>query len=302
MSQLQELFENVGLSPILNSNDRSFSIITRKGSESITVYFFGNCWLTLDLHLSIKYNGDAFHKPWEFLFLNAKLPGPGRFIQKKYNSFGIRADVLVTGNAPELSEAIKAALDSIEKARDFCIGSIGEGTVSSHIIPRHADKIRALCAKAEWDFIDKNDRCAIRLNVPAQVYHADVEEVKSGGYYIKVRIANVKVWETISKNALSNMLLSICNSIKMVRASSLVRADGAEHIYFEIYLRQDVSVLEIDLALSSLSVACQTVCNEVEVMKSEVVAGEYLACISWPLVKKKIKKKGVENHECNIIT
>jgi uncharacterized protein with PhoU and TrkA domain len=71
----------------------------------------------------------------------------------------------------------------------------------------------------------------------------------------------------------------------MIRASRFV--EGAEHVFIESYLSKNVSVLEIDLALSSLSVACRTVSDEVEVMRSEMVAGEYLAFISWPLAKKK---------------
>ena len=62
----------------------------------------------------------------------------------------------------------------------------------------------------------------------------------------------------------------------MIRASRFVLVDGAEHVFLESYLGQNVSVLEIDLALSSLSLACQTVSDEVEVMRSEMVAGEYL--------------------------
>ncbi|MCK5427157.1 MAG: hypothetical protein KAJ34_05635 [Thermodesulfovibrionia bacterium] len=287
LEQVKEQFENFGMSPKQNTNSRSFSIATGKKRERINVYYSDNCMLTLDLPLSIKNNGGAR----EFVNLNSKLHGPGRFIQKQYNSFGIRADVIDTGKSSEFSDAIKAALDSIEKARALCKGLNGKGAVRSPLTPAHRDNIRALCAEAEWDFIDRNERCAIRLKVPGRIYHADVEIVKPGGYCIKVMIAAVTNWESISKDGLSNMLLSVCNRIKMIRASRFVLVDGAEHVFLESYLGQNVSVLEIDLALSSLSVACRTVSDEVEVMRSGKVAGEYLAFISWPLVKKKISKE-----------
>jgi hypothetical protein len=188
----------------------------------------------------------------------------------------------------------------MEHARALCSGTNGRGAKRSRLDPTKVENIRALCVEADFDFIESQNGCAIRLKVPGGIYHAYIDEDSSGGYVIKVMLATVDDWEAISKDALSNMLLSVCSRIKMVRASGSVRDDGSEHVYFECHLSQNASVLEADLALSSLSVACQTVKNEVEAMRSGVIAGEYLAFISWPSVKKKSLKERSKDHESDI--
>ena len=300
--QVQELLENSGFSPKLNSNGRSFSITACSDKEMIEVHYSGTCWITLDMHLSIRDNGAASYQPWDLLKMNSKIYGPGRFIQKQYRAFGIRADVFSSGNTSALADALKVALDSIEHASTLCNGTNGRGAKRSHLDPTNVENIRALCVEADWDFIESHNGCAIRLKVPGGIYHAYIDVDKSGGYVIKVLLATIVDRDAISKDALSNMLLSVCSRIKMVRASGSDRDDGPEHVYFECYLSQNASVLEADLALSSLSVACQSVRNEVEVMQSGVIAGEYLAFISWPSVKKKSLKERSKDHECNINT
>ena len=300
MGQVQELLENSGFSPKLNRNGRSFSITSCTGKEKIKVHYYGNCWITLDTYLSINHHGAASYQPWDLLYMNPKIHSPGRFIQNKYRSFGIRADVVSTGNASELSIALKAALDSIEHARALCNGTNGSGAKRSRLDPINVENIRALCVEADFDFIESQNGSAIRLKVPGGIYHAYIDAVTSGGYFIKVMLATVDDWEPISKDALSNMLLSVCNRIKMVRASRFDHDDGSEHIFFECYLCHNASILEIDLALSSLSVACQAVKNEVEAMRSGVIAGEYLAFISWPSVKNKSLEERSKDHESDI--
>jgi hypothetical protein len=300
LGQVQELLEHLGFSPKLNRNGRSFSITACTEKEKIEVHYFGTCWITLDIHLSNRDNGAVSYQPWDLLYMNSKIHGPGRFIQKQYSSFGIRADVVSSGNASELADALKAALESIEHARALCNGSNGRDAMRSRLDPAHLENIRALCVEADFDFIESQNGSAIRLKVPGGIYHAYIEEDTSGGYFIKVMLATVDDWKPESKDALSNMLLSVSDRIKMVRASRFVRDHGSEHVFFECYLGENASVLEVDLALSSLSVACQTVKNEVEAMRSALIAGEYLAFISWPSVKKKSLKERSKNHESDI--
>jgi hypothetical protein len=301
LAQLTDAIKN-SVDPFSMSRSfEDFRFDISKGQTYVDVRCDDNSWLTLDMSMGGKKTPAMSCQASDLLRLNSVIPGPAKFYKKDDRSFGIRADVVVSSEDGEARffSCIESTVNSLASAYALFQRSNGNGTKPAERRSAPPEKMRTLCEEAGLDFIEHPSACTIRLNVPERIFHATVETCPKGDLLLSVLLTEITDWGYGSRLSLSNMLLTFSRKVRMVRPSSLTTAEGSQVVLFEVCLGQDFSAPELDLAHSSLSLACQLVGDEAVVLSSERLARAYLALTCCPFRGngKKHQKKGGENHE-----
>lgn len=252
-----------------------------------------NDWLLFDAPVSDRV---AREDLWRLLGLNATLSGFSKFVLTPRRSFHLRADVPLSeeddnmvseeivsqealdaklaAHLGEICSSLKAAYglfrgEDLARCSSALTGDRGE---------HQAEDLRRTCTETGWPFIE---RAAGKMMIELEAqdsFHQAVVEQSSAGIRLSVEIARFDDFESISRQAVSALLLTTGAQVRLARPSVDEQAVGR----FEVMFATLPVVSELRHALSSLSIACAMCGREALALQDENIARQYLAYTESP--------------------
>jgi len=228
-------------------------------------------WLSLDAPLGAGPPPDL--DPWEWLRRNAMLAGGARFaLAGPDGGLHLRADVPLDDDVDVRERVIEACVglkSAGEPLRDGnAAGSVDLGGAS----------LADLCRETSWEFVARERRIAVSLDVPGAYQQAMVESRGGAGVAVAVPVAEEGTARptNICAQAAGVLLLRVCGAVRMVRAAGCIE-DAESGPRFEMVFRSRPDPRELEHAFGALSLACRLAAREAALLRGdESVARAYL--------------------------
>lgn len=218
--------------------------------------------------------------PWQIALANANLVGVSRLsFSAEDQSLILRADIPMTRKlAPD---SLVKAFDDLTLALDRLSGSKSPGT---KIIERPnylPPDVRQTCEEHGWNITERQDRTLLIDLASGDAFHqARVGFSDSGGITLAADVIRMDEPSKVSKAAIGSLLGRVSAVIRMVRPC-VARSDERYVVRLEAALPRMPAEHDIHEGLSALSVACRMCGRELEILRDEHFAGEYLAMTGW---------------------
>lgn len=260
---------------------KSWNFILNNGRMLLVAAHADDEWL----HLRAPLEGDAALKmdAWKLLRLNHQL-GHGRFaLAPSEQTPHLRAEIALDEEvnlARRLQEAcagLKAGAGSLygEKTKEHM--QLHPNITTDEATPQANSELRRLCEETGWQFDEKTaTKFVVELEAGNGFYQAAIEERGEGSVHIAVELARDETFSEWSRRAVGLMLLRACGVVRFARASVRERSEQVTAL-FEVVFPTLPAVVELNHALSALSIACRLCGREVAAMQDERVARNYLA-------------------------
>jgi len=239
--------------------------------------FMHENWLVLeaqDLHAARGVD------PCRLLMLNGQLAESLKFIFTSQPSRAtLRAEVFIDDETDIRTRTERACAGLKGALHNFYSSNPEEKR--TQLEERKVD-LEALCSAAGWAFNERAEgHLAVELETRRGFHQALVERMDGSCIRAQVELAAGEHLSTEGQRALSIMLLQLCARLKMARAVVSQSAATMSAARLECVLSPDASVVELNCALSSLSMACDMCMREVGVIGDKSIAARYLAAQGW---------------------
>lgn len=267
--------------PLVEADGQAkWNFILNNGSMLLVTAQADDDWL----HLLAPLDAQATRvDAWQLLRLNHQLASgkfallPGEDAAHLRAEIPLDEEVDITRRLQEACAGFKAAAGSLhgekmkEHARPFPV--IGSTETSQ----QKASELTRLCQEAGWQFTERSaTKLAVDLEVGDGFYQAMIEERANGEVLVFVELARDESFGEWSRRAMGAMLLRASGIVRFTRAA-LSETDGHAAALFETMFPTMPCAVELDHALSALSIACRLCGHEVAAMKDEAVARNYVA-------------------------
>jgi hypothetical protein len=157
--------------------------------------------------------------------------------------------------------------------------------------------VAALCEESGWPCTTKpSDEVVINVDTGSASFPAHLELAVDGAVSITVDLFSPASAPSVSFVAASILALEASAVVRSVKALTRLR-EGAESVALTVRCEPS-STESLIRALSSLTVACQLVGREVQAMKEEGVARDFLSWRGWETLAPPPIAEEVVNDQC----
>jgi hypothetical protein len=260
---------------------KSWNFILNNGRMLLVAAHADDRWL----HLRAQLESDAAARvdAWKLLHLNHQL-GSGSFaLARGEQTPHLRAEIALdeevnlTLRLQEACAGLKAGVESLytEKTKEHV--KLNRGVSADETARQANSELLRLCEESGWPFDEKTaTKFVFELEAGDGFYQAAVEEQGEGSVVVAVELARDEPFSEWSRRAVGLMLLRACGVVRFARAAVKERSERATAL-FEVVFPSLPGVVELNHALSALSVACRLCGREVRAMQDERIARNYLA-------------------------
>jgi len=148
-------------------------------------------------------------------------------------------------------------------------------TTVSATQPQASDILEGLLEEAGSPFTKRaSGQIAVQLDVREQFVQALIEEDPAVGIRLRTELPIAETASSLSRHAVSVLLLRACQTIRMARAA-IGSGPAAPH-YWEVCLPGLPTLDQLRHALAALSVAWKQTGREAEALQDERIVGAYL--------------------------
>jgi len=225
---------------------------------------------------------------WNCLVLNGMLPGCAKYAVDARNRLRIRCEVPLASDADDIDlcrrvrwvcDGLKAASEAVHEWTAGKHDALRQEALSYDGSDAHCD-LERLCEESGWPFTRRAAaRLAVELDV-RDVFHQAIIEPRPDGIRASVGLLSDAMPSAVSRRAIGALLLTFGAVLRMARGAGAIQ-DGHATTWLEVPLPPCPLPAELAHALCALSVGCGLCAREVEALKDDVTAREYLTVRGW---------------------
>lgn len=214
------------------------------------------------------------------LAADSRLPGRAKFvIDPPSHRLSLREDVAIAEDL-DVARGVRRALANLHCALPLLGGLTPVETQREEAPPNLPSSLREALTEAGWQLIPPAGKKGARVPLPGTTGKARFSPAGQGGWRTYVELSELGPSHPSSEAAA--LLLLTANWFLRLPRSGVETGHGGRRAFFEAYLDESPSSMEIDLALSSLAMAFRFFARELAGLAEEAMAQRFLSTRRQP--------------------
>jgi hypothetical protein len=249
-------------------------------------------WLVLDAPLPAADHA-GWPPAWQLLRLNAGLDGASRIVRSPEDSdLRLRSEIPLDEEV-NLFARVRETCAGFERASDTLQGECTPGDLAAEWPARPGPSVAApqlgrepetdavdlarLCTQAGWPFVTRDEgRLAVDLGLDGEGPPAVIARRADGSVETAADLVRGDDLTALCREAVAWLLVAASGLVRFAKPA-VRTGEGRSVARVEVTFPTPPCAAELGHALSALSVACGLVAREVQVLRDDRVAREYLS-------------------------